>query len=369
MSLHLSCLRLPVLLFLSAGALCSTVAQQAAAPAAAPAPSSIYASHPLLKGKKFTPARKPVKVRLWTSDDKILDAVLLGRTEDEVVYAKPDSPGKLEGLVAVADVRRSAFDISLDIEAFVEARRNRDDPAICRILANAYGPTFPFLDLPENNAVEQVAQLATTMMMVAGKTLRTANTEEAKARAIRQYESASEVLVSLSEAKNWSPEGGIAVIKFCQCLLARGKVKTAAYHIGELEEPMPGDAAYGYYWLVRGLLAEANDDPREALHAAVLSVDFETKNGESFPAALMLCARSYEELEEWYRARDIYYEVAKLFQNTDFEDDALGRLRFILDNHKTDAPEADQTVENAFFGLAEDMNKLSRELLKQKESK
>lgn len=367
MRLPLSRFRPLFLLPLAAVATCA-LAQQPAAPAAV-APSSVYASHPLLKGKHFTPARRPVPARIWADGEKILSVVLIGRTDDEVVYALPDSPGKLEGLVPVADIRRAAFDVTLDADAFVEARRTRDDPATCRLLAGAYGPTYPFLDLPENNAVEQVSMLATTMMTVAGKTLRTARTEEAKARAIRQYESASEVLVALAEAKNWSPEGAIAVIKYCQCLLARGKVKTAAYHIGELEEPMPGDAAYGYYWLVRGLLAEANDDPREALRAAVLSVDFETKNGESFPAALMLSARSYEELEEWYRARDIYYEVAKLFQNTDFEDDALDRLRFILDNHKTDAPEADQTVENAFFGLAEDMNKLSRELLNKKEQK
>jgi tetratricopeptide (TPR) repeat protein len=320
-----------------------------------------------LRGKHFKAARRGVPARLWTTtEDRILNAVLIGTTEDDVVYAKPDSPGKLEGVVAVADVKRAAFEVTLDADALVEARRNRDDPALCRVLAAAYAPCYPFLNLPENNAVESVALLASTMMTVAGKTLRTAGTEEAKARADRQYEAASEVLVALAEARNWSPEGQIAVIKYCQCLLARGKVKTAAFHLDELEEPMPGDAAYGYYWLVRGLLAEKRDDPREALRAAILAVDCDPKNGEAFPAALLLSARAYEELEEWYRARDIYYEVATLFQSTDFGDDALARLRFILDHDKTKAPESDQTVENAFFGLAEDMNKLSRELLEKR---
>lgn len=365
MSAHFTRFRLVLSALLAAAGMAP--AQQAAAPAAAP--STVYANHPLLKGKHFTPAKRGVPARLWIRGEKLLNAVLIGRIDDGVVYALPDSPGKLEGVVPLADIQRSAFEVTLDADAFVEARRTRDDPAICRVLAQAYGPTYPFLNLPENNAVEQVSLLASTMMTVAGKTLRTARTDEAKARADRQYESASEVLVALAEAKNWSPEGAIAVIKYCQCLLARGKVKTAAFHIGELEEPMPGDAAYGYYWLVKGLLAEKQGDWNEALHCAVLSVDFETKNGESFPAALLLSARAYEELEEWYRSRDIYYEVAKLFQGTDFGDDALDRLRFIMDNRKTEAPEADQTVENAFFGLSEDMNKLCRELLSQKDSK
>lgn len=357
-------LRLFSLVVLSLGLVPSLSAQQASPP-----PSAIYANHPLLKGRTFTPSKRPVAVRLWTREDKIINAVLLGRTEEDVVYAKPDSPGKLEDVLPVANIRRAAFDVTLDNEAYVEARRNRDDAALCRILATTWGPTYPFLNLPGNNAVEPVASLATTMMTVAGKTLRTARTDEARAKADRQYEAASSVLVALAEAKNWSPEGGIAAIKYCQCLLARGKVKTAAYHMSEMDEPMPGDAAYGYYWLVKGLLAEAQGDPREALHAAVLSVDFESKNGESFPASLLLSARSYEELEEWYRARDIYYEVAKLFQNTDFGDDALSRLRFIMDERKTEAPEADQTVENAFFGVAEDMNARCRDLLREVEQK
>lgn len=354
---------LPVLLLAAA---LSAPAQQAAPP-----PSSIYANHPLLKGTHFKPARKPVKARLWTDADKMIDVVLLGTTEDSVAYALRDSPGKLEDVIPLAKVRRAVFDFSepLDSEAFVEARRTRDDAALCKVLLKTYAESFPFLALPGNNAVENVSLLASTMMTIAGRTRRTARTDEENARAIQQYERACEVLVALAEAKNWSPEGAIAVVKYCQCLLARGKVKTATFHLDELDEPMPGDAAYGHYWLVRGLLAEERGEWEEAVRDAVLSVDFESKNGESFPAALLLSARAYEELEEWYRARDIYYEVAMLFQNTDFGDDALDRLRFIMDNGKTDAPEADQTVENAFFGLAEDMNKLSRELLKRKETK
>lgn len=361
MDFHTYIFRRVVLVLVAVSTIGFAWAQQAA-----PAPSSIYANHPLLKGKVFKPAKRPLGVRLWTDEDKILNVVLLGRTEDEVVYAKPDSPGKLEGVQPVGKVRRAAFESNLDVDAYVEARRLRDDAALCRILAAAWSPAYAYLDLPGNNAVEPVSMLASTMMTVAGKTLRTARTEEAKARADRQYESASTVLVSLAAAQNWSPEGAIAAIKYCQCLLARGKVKTAAYHMSEMEEPMPGDAAYGYYWLVKGLLAETQHDPREALRAAVLAVDFDSKNGEAFPAALLLSARSYEELEEWYRARDIYFEVAKLFQNTDFGDDALARLQFIMETQKTEKPEADQTVENAFFGISEDMNGLCRELLNSK---
>ena len=348
-------------------ALCGAAAP-AQNPAPAAAPTSIYANHPLLRGRHFTAAKRPVKARLWTDDDKILATVLLGRADGEVVYAKPDSPGKLEGVLPLAKIQRAAFEVAPDYDALVKARRNRDDPAVCRVLAAAYAPTYPFLDLPGNNAVEPVATLASTMMQVAAKTRRTADTDEARARAGRQYESAGEVLSSLAEARNWSPEGQLAVIKFCECLLARGKVKTAAFHLDEFPEPMPGDAAYGHYWLARGLLAEERGDTREALRAAILSVDFDNKNGESFPAALMLSARSYEELEEWHRARDIYFEVAQLFQNTDWGDDACARLRFILDSGKTAGRESDQAIENAFFGVTEDIDKLARDFLNQKDS-
>ena len=345
-------------------------ASQTAAPAAAPAPApaSVYASHPLLRGKQFTAAKRSVKARLWTNDDKILSVVLLGHTEGEVVYAKADSPGKLEGLIPVESVQRAAFDVSPDFEALVKARRERDDPAVCRVLAAAYSPTYLFLDLPGNNAVEPVSLLASTMMQVASKTLRLADTDAAKEKGMRQYESAGDVLSSLAEARNWSPEGQVAVIKFCQCLLARGKVKTAVYHLDEVAEPMPGDAAYGPYWLAKGLLAEKRGETREALRCAILSVDFDNKNGESFPAALLLSARSYEELEEWYRARDIYFEVAQLFQNTDWGDDACDRLRFILDHDKTKDRESDQAIENAFFGVTEDINKLARDFLKKRDT-
>ena len=355
-------------LLLAFAAAVSATAQNAAPAAPAAAPTSIYANHPLLKGRRFTVAKRPVKARLWTDDDKILATVLLGRADAEVVYAKADSPAKLEGVLPLSKIRRAAFEVAPDAEALVKARRERDDPALCRVLAAAYAPTYPFLDLPANNAVEPVATLASTMMQVAAKTLRTADTDEARDRAMRQYESAGEVLSALAESRNWSPEGQIAVVKFCQCLLARGKVKTAAYHLDEMPEPMPGDPAYGHYWLARGLLAEQRGDTREALRCAILSVDFDSKNGESFPAALLLSARSYEELEEWYRARDIYFEVAELFQNTDWGDDACDRLRFILDNGKTSLRETDQAIENAFFGVTEDINKLARDFLNKRDT-
>ncbi len=341
---------------------------QNAAPAAPATPSSIYANNPLLKGKHFVAAKRPVKARLWTDDDKILATVLLGRADGEVVYAKADSPGKLDGVLPLAKIRRAAFDAAPDLDALVKARRERDDTAMCRVLATAYGATYPFLDLPGNNAVEPVATLATTMMQVAAKTRREADTDEARARALRQYESAGEVLTSLAEARNWSPEGQIAGIKLCQCLLARDKTEDAAKRLDEIPEPMPGDAAYGPYWLTKGLVAERGGDTREALRCAVLSIDFDSKNGESFPAALLLSARSYGELGEWYRARDVYFEVARLFPNTDAGDDACAALRSILDGGKTAEPEADQAVENAFFGVSEDINKLARDFLTNRDS-
>ncbi len=87
-----------------------------------------------------------------------------------------------------------------------------------------------------------------------------------------------------------------------------------------------------------------------------------------FPAALLLSADCYAALGEYHRARDVYYEVAMLFPNTDWGEDALEGLRRVMEGKKT--AEKEQTaLEDVFFNVTEDMNALAEELLKKKKLK
>ena len=160
----------------------------------------------------------------------------------------------------------------------------------------------------------------------------------------------------------WSSIAVQSQLKGCRCLLSMGKPKTCNYYLEQVGEPMPGDAAYGLFWLVQGESKAAAGDFTKALDAAVRSVTFENKDIETFPDALMLSSRCYEELREWYRARDVYFEVVSIFPRTDWADDAMARLQFVLDEGLTEEKET-SPIENVFFGLDEDINELARELL------
>ena len=161
----------------------------------------------------------------------------------------------------------------------------------------------------------------------------------------------------------WSSVGQLRVLKGCRALLALNKTKTAQFHVNNMAEPMPGDAAYGHYWLIRGELEFRARRYREAMDAVLKSACFENKDVETFPDALLLSARCYEELLEPYRARDVCYEVARLFPRTDWSAQAIERLHAIMDKGLTRNKET-SPIENVFFKTGDDVNKLVEQLFK-----
>ena len=66
---------------------------------------------------------------------------------------------------------------------------------------------------------------------------------------------------------------------------------------------------------------------------------------------------------EPYRARDVYYEVAKLFPDTEWAKSAREHLQFIMDKGLTKDKEKSD-IEIVFFGLNEDVNAKATALLK-----
>ena len=321
------------------------------------------------------PAPQPLKARLWcvpadapdftSAKRKAVDVTILGRDRANLLLA-PDAEAGHSGRIALNTI--AAVDFALEYDRFevTRAMAKNDWPKAIRILSGVYTPTYPYLDLPENNAIEGAMDLATTMMKFARRTKRNAKTAEEKAQAAKQYEAAYNVFQYCAKAE-WSSYGALGMLKGCRCLLAidTEKAKVARRRVEDMEEPTPGDDAYGHYWLLKGELADIAGDVTNAMDSAVKSLCFENKDVETFPDALMLSASCYERLDNPYRARDVYFEVAKLFPGTDWGEDALVRLEAILASGKTAKKEA-ATAESTFFGLEEDMNALAEALVKER---
>ncbi len=303
----------------------------------------------------------PLKARIWREKES-LEVSLVGHSEDDVVVAGgvPNAPG---GRIALAKILRTQFEIEYDHYEVAKAVRMNDWPAAARVLLPAVKPLLPYLAMPENNAADLALDLGTYMMRAAARTARTAGDDAAKRDlAQKQYDAAYEIFKECARAQ-WSSVGQVGVLKGCRCLLAMNKVKTAQFHVNQMAEPMPGDAAFGHYWLIRGELEFRAVHHREAMDAALKSVCFENKDVETFPDALLLSARCYEELLDPYRARDVYFEVAKLFPRTDWSATAIERLKVIVDKGLTKEKEK-SAIENVFFKTADDMNKLVEQLFK-----
>lgn len=311
-------------------------------------------------GPQATP---PVRARVYLVDkDTDRNMVLTGIGAGFVMAAAESSsapPSKIE----FEKIERVDFLFDLDRHAVARATRKSDWGAAIRLMGKAINPALPYLAIPENNVAQDALDLGTYMMRAAEKTSRNARDDAQRAVAKKQYEAAIEVFTKCARAE-WCSVGQLGVLKGCRCQLAIGKPKTARYYVDQMEEPQPGDAAYGHYWLVRGEIEAVNGDFRKAMDAAVKSVCFESKDVETFPDALLLSARCYEELFEPHRARDVYFEVAKLFPKTDWSENAKSHLRTLMADGKTSDKET-EPIESVFFAFNEDMNELVNELLKE----
>jgi tetratricopeptide (TPR) repeat protein len=313
----------------------------------APAPTAVMAS------------TLPLNVRLWIDKD-VRQVTLVGCSDDAVLVSS--SAGGGAGRLEIAKIQRAMFDFEMDGLELSKAMRTNDWPGMIRIMMPALKPTLPYLALPENNAADLALEMGTYMLRSADRTSRDAKDDAQKEQAHKQYEAANDVFKQCARAE-WSSVGKIGILKGCRCLLAMGKQKTAQFYINQMEEPLPGDAAYGHYWLIRGELLFREGKFAEAMDAVLKSVCFESKDVETFPDALLLSARCYEELLEPYRARDVYFEVAKLFPRTDWNKIAVDRLKIILDKGITKEKEK-SPIENVFFNTGDDVNSLAEQLIK-----
>lgn len=280
---------------------------------------------------------------------------LVGSKPGYVIFVIGSSSIGQRKEMPVEKVESAFFQLKFEYAAVNKAVRERNWARAARALMPTLKPAFPFLNLRENNAIEPVLDLGTYMKRAADELALTAETEEQKTRAKEQYKAAFMVFNRVGKA-SWSSAGMVGRLKSYQILVSLEKPKTAGQLFEKLGEPMPGDRAYGLYWLVKAQMDVLNGKWRDAMQAAVNSLCFENKDVDTFPDALLVSARCYEELQEWHRARDVYYEVARIFPETDWHEAAVRRLHFIMDRGLTGEKE-DAPIENVFFATHEDMNK------------
>jgi tetratricopeptide (TPR) repeat protein len=250
--------------------------------------------------------------------------------------------------------------LDMNYAALNKALAKRDWSAATRALYPTLAPTLPYLHLPENNAIETVLEMGNYMKSAAEVAALTAETDEAKARVKEQYKAAFAVYAHIGKAA-WSSLGMVGKLKSYQMLMALEKPKTARQLFENLTAPTPGDRAYGLYWLVKSQLDIDKSDYRAAMQAAIKSLCFENKDVDTFPDALLISAQCYEEFQEWHRARDVYYEVARIFPDTDWSERSVRRLRFIMAKGLTKDQEK-SPIENVFFKLNEDINQKVKDL-------
>lgn len=293
-------------------------------------------------------------------DGKQSKVTLVGRTDTSVLFVLGSSSVGQRREIAVERIEACYFELKYPYALINRAIQARDWASAARVLYPALQPVLPYLHVPENNAVEECLALGNYMKRAAEGLRATAATEEQQERVKEQLKAAFRVFNHLGKAR-WSSTGLIGRLKSYQCLMALDKPKTARTLFAKLPEPVQGDRAYGLYWLVQSELDIEEGKYRTGMHAAVKSLCFENKDIDTFPDALLASAQCYEEEQQWYRARDVYYEVACIFPFTDWSEMAVRRLRFIMDRGLTKEQEK-SPIESVFFSLDEDMNQKVRDL-------
>lgn len=333
-----------------------------AAPVVAPA-----TSFPKHRFGNLPPVKASLLVRTANKDVEPVnyDVTLLGRQEN-MILMQGTQPGAIAIQIDKAQIIRCEFELEYDRLAVATALQNNDWASAVRVMTPIIRPAVAYLDIPDNNGFDLSMDLAMYMVNSAGREMRSGSDSNTVSRACRQYEAAYSIFKNAGRA-DWTPYGRVAILKGCRALIKQGKIEQAIADYETVDEPDDDDVAYGNYWLVRGEIHYSKGKWREALEAACKSVVLANKDVETFPDALMLSANCYQKIGRNHRARDIYYEVAVIFTGTDWSTDALVELTKIMEA-KTTLEKEKSPLENVFFNVTEDMNKLAEELIKKSQA-
>lgn len=292
-------------------------------------------------------------VKAMVTTDKVTrELVLAERSGSDILYAPVNVPAGLLASIRIDDIKKVYFEREYDrFDVFKAANEYRWTSAASLIL-QAFSPALPFVDLPNNNAAAPLMEAGSYMMKGAAQT-RQAGGDDNNKMADKMYQEAFRVFSNIAKAK-WFESAPAARLKATQCQIETGKLADADKQMASATIPDADDPSIGLYWATMANLRYAQTNIPEALEAAVKSVIFESKDMDTFPDMLLLSARCYEKLQNMHRARDVYYEVARLFKNTEYAKTALARLVHITDN-KLILQKEKRDVVKLFFDREENM--------------
>ncbi len=300
---------------------------------------------------------------LLSVDKKEQDVYLVRREGDHIFFRYPNAPANALVALRLDTIESVEFPFEIDASAAFEATRSRQWQKAAEILLAVVNPCLPFIELPKNNGAEPALEAGLYLMRAAAAASREqqgAVTPAAQAL----YERALQVFHAVARA-DWFPRKEQARLRASLCQTACGRLEEAQRLFDAARIPDPGDGDFGLWQLARASLFFARGQMMEACNAAARSLVFENKDPQVFPDALLLSARCYEELMDYYRARDVYYETARLFGSTEWGEIALARLTFVMDNQLT-AEKEKANIAKVFFGSEEDMDKVVRAFLKRR---
>jgi hypothetical protein len=300
----------------------------------------------------------PVRAIVTVADKE--NAVLLaGRTDTELFYSPPNVPEGVYASIPLGGIQNVRLEFVLDeagLNRAVAARRWREAAAI---LIKAIEPALPYVDLPGNDVAEAAGTASGYLLNAVAALPGDAATVKA------QSEPLLKMVVRLSDAvqrAEWFYGAEAARLRAVQALTRLNQIEDADQLMEDAAVPEPGDGDFGLFWLAKATLAQAKGQSLESADAAARSLAFDNKNPETFGPALMLSARGFEERKEWHRARDAYFEISRLFRETDHGDIARERLDFIMKEGLTRDKEP-PNLAKLFFGTEEDMDALAQSWL------
>ena len=277
---------------------------------------------------------------------------LLNVTKDNIEYLRG---AKIERM-PIKDIQDIEFITNMDTYKIrVLENQEKYTEAAVYIIQHVL-PALKYIKIPENNLVDDLFDAAYFYLDAAAthsdKKGHAYDTQKAK----KEYVKAYSVFKKITEAKDWYYGATLAQLNMAYCALKLKKRAIANKLFAKVDEPALDDAAYGLYWLLDGMMKFEDKEYSSALDSAVKALSFDTKNIHVFPQALLLSAYCYEDMLDYYRARDVYFEVARLFHNTPEGRIAFGSIQYIRQHKLTDAPE-DVGIEKVFFNSVENINK------------
>lgn len=291
-------------------------------------------------------------------DKAALDVEIVGREGDKLSYREQGGPKEAWLTMRLDKLTGLDFNITFEDDTYSQAYANRNWVTVATTLYPMITPLMPYIDIKDNNAAGYAYILGSSMIKVADGYRKTRTDNKAS----RLYMEANKLL-NIVAAAEWFEDADSARLKAVLCQVALTNYPQAELQFKAARVPEIGDASWGLYWYTQAVLKESRGETRDALNAVVRSLDFENKDIDVFPDALILSGRLYESLMEPHRARDVYYEVAKLFSGTDWGNSARERLKFLMDKGLTKDKEISD-IEIVFFGLNEDVNAKAAALLK-----